>query len=217
MKNKKRKNSDIFTDLRNSATYPFIFFLPLDYFSNFLTEKELEATDWMFDRIIFGRTKMDILFMDQNEITFDIFKKQENLQDNLFELIDLQTDLKLTQFEFVFEKYKDHILALEYFFNLMVIEINKGTNDNYLKYIRIFELQLIYLRTHQKSFNEAFPSYIEKPKREVDRDAFIVHEIREKIKPKKAFKKPKKKLISDIESQNFLLKTIFKLDQNILN
>jgi hypothetical protein len=220
MKNNKRKNSDIFNDLRDRATYPSILFIPLDYFSKFLTEKELKALDWMFDRIVFARAKMDVLFMDENEINFDIFKKQNYLRENLFELVDLKTDLKRTQFEFIFERYKDHILAMEYFFDLMVKKINTGTNVEYSKYIKIFEIQLAYISMHQKSFNEAFPLYAEKYKREIDLDAFIIDKIIEKTAketPKKAYTKPKEKLITDFESQNFLLKTVFKLDQDILN
>lgn len=217
MKNKKRKKSDIFVELINRASYPFMLFLPLNYFRNFLTDQEVVSLDWAFDRILFARAKMDILFMDENEITFDIFKKQANLNENLFELIDLKTDLKLPQFEFIFEKYKDHILALEYFFDLMVKEIDKGNNEEYFKYIKIFTLQLQYVRIHQKSFNDAFPTYVEKYQREINFDAFIVDEFIEKEEQKKGSKKPKEKLISDIESQNFLLKTVFNMDEKILS
>ena len=52
-------------------------------------------------------------------ITLDIFKKQNNLDENLFEIVSLKSTLKLTQFEFIYQKYRDHVLALEYFFNLM--------------------------------------------------------------------------------------------------
>lgn len=217
MKNKKNKNSKIYNKLRDKASYPLVFYAPLDYFSHYLEKEQIHAIEWLFDRIAYASKKMEVIFMDENEITFDILKKNTKLRENLFELVDLHNDLNENQFIFILENYKDHIMAMDYFSDLMLGDIKRRFKNDYQKYYSLFSLQSSYFKEHRQSIDKAFPSYIERYKREIDPNAFLTENITKKEKTKKAPKKNKEKLISDLESQNFLLETVFNLDPKLLN
>ncbi len=214
MKNKKNSSSKIYNKLRDKATYPVAFYVPLDYISHFLDKEQIESIQWIFDRVAYARKKMDIIFMDENEITFDILKKSKKLSENLFELVGLHESLEEALFLFILESYKDHIMAMDYFFDLMLEDIQKRFKDDYKKYQSLFLLQSSYMKTHWQEINKAFPLYIERYNREIDAEAFLIENIFHK--EQKVSKKSEKTLISDLEAQNFLLESVFKLDKKLL-
>lgn len=214
MKNKKNKSSKIYDKLRDKATYPVAFYVPLDYFGHFLEKEQIENLQWLFDRVAYARKKMDVIFMDENEITFDILKKSKKLRENLFELVGLHESCDENLFLFILESYKDHIMAMDYFFDLMLEDIEKRFQDDYKKYQSLFLLQSSYIKTHWKDINKAFPLYIERYNREIDTEAFLFENVFNK--EQKISKKSKKPLISDLEAQNFLLESVFKLDKKLL-
>ena len=104
-------------------------------------------------------------------------------------------------------------MAMDYFFDLMLEDIQKRFKDDYKKYQSLFLLQSSYMKTHWQEINKAFPLYIERYNREVDTEAFLIENIFHK--EQKVSKKSEKTLISDLEAQNFLLESVFKLDKKL--
>ncbi|MDO6600653.1 hypothetical protein [Tenacibaculum sp. 1_MG-2023] len=220
MDNSNKKSSSSFTHLVDKATYPCIIFIPSDYVRQIINEDELANLNFMLDRVAIAKKKHEITFLDEDPTIIDLFQKQENLRDNLFDLIDLKEELKESQFDFMLEKYKDHLLVLSFYFNLMVEKINSSDNMQYANYQNLFLVQSDYIKSHIKSLNEALPDYVKKYNRVLDYSQFLFDNFEVDEKPKRKKRKPRKKkvkLITDIESQNFLLRTVFNLDKKILN
>ena len=136
------------------------------------------------------------------------------LDSILFELVGLHEPLEEALFLFILESYKDHIMAMDYFFDLMLEDIQKRFKNDYKKYQSLFLLQSSYMKTHWQEINKAFPLYIERYNREIDTEAFLIENIFHK--EQKVSKKSEKTLISDLEAQNFLLESVFKLDKKLL-
>ncbi|MCL7755020.1 hypothetical protein [Polaribacter sp. Z022] len=218
MSKETRKVNVIYEELRDRATYPLLLYIPKAYYKHLLEEEELLKIDWLFDVLILAKKEMDIVFIDDKDESQEVLKKQSILGENLFDLIDYQIALNPTQFSFLINKYKDHVFVMQYVTELMMNDVNSGNNEIFKKYLGLFILQESALAIHKTNIDNAFPSFRKTQEEEdymrenvIDNFKIPIVEQEEVVTPKQKSKRKKEKIITDLESQNFLLESVFKI------
>ena len=218
MSKETRKANVIYEELRNRATYPLLLYIPKSYFKNLLPQEQLIQLDWLFDVLIMARKELDIIFIDDKDESHEVLKKQSVLGENLFDLIDYQIALKPAQFSFLLNKYKDHLFVMHYIAELMMNDINLGSSEIYKNYLGLFILQESALGLHKRSIDDSFPSFRKTKEEEdfmranvIDNFKLPTIEKEEVVTPKQKPKRKKEKIITDLESQDFLLESVFKI------
>lgn len=213
-----RKVHVIYEELRDRVTYPLLFYVPKSYFENLLPQEQLVQLDWMFDVLILARKVLDVIFIDDEDESREVLKKQSILGENLFDLIDYQDALKPAQFSFLISKYKDYLFVIHYITELMMNDVNLGNDKRYKKYLGLFILQESALALNKSSIDDAFPDFRKTQAEEEYMRANVVENFKlpimnqeEVITPKQKPKRKKEKIITDLESQNFLLESVFKV------
>lgn len=216
-----RKVNVIYEELRDRVTYPLLLYVPKSYFENLLSQEHLLELDWLFDVLIMARKELDIVFIDEKDESKEVLKKQSILGGNLFDLIDYQDDLKPAQFSFLINQYKDHLFVMHYVTELMMNNVNFGSNEIFKKYLGLFMLQESALAIHKTNIDNTFPSFRKTQEEEDYMRANVIENFKlpiieqeEVISPKQKSKRKKEKIITDIESQNFLLESVFKVSLN---
>jgi hypothetical protein len=213
-----RKVHKIYEELRDRTTYPLLFYLPRKIFEVFIEEKALNDIDWVFDVLIMARKEMDIIFIADKDESQEVLKKQSILNGNLFDLAEYESELNPVQFSILINKYKDHLFAMHYISELILKDVNSGDDEKYKKYIAFFRLQEVAFMMHKSAIDNDFPSFRrtqaeEHLLRESLMDNFNIAEIfKEKnVLPQQKVKRKKVQLITDAESQKYLLAAVFSL------
>lgn len=218
MNKEPRKVHAIFEELRDRASYPFLFYIPKSYVEVFMEEKLLNEIDWAFDVLIVARKKMDIIFIDDKDESQEVFKKQSALKENLFDLAEYESVLNPAQFSILINNYKDHLFAMQYLAALLVMDVHSSKDERYKKYLGHFTLQNAAYVLHKSGIDKDFPSF-RKTQAEEDfmRECVMINLnipeiLQEEIAPPKQKVKKKKQLyIADEESQKYLLETVFDI------
>jgi hypothetical protein len=98
--------------------------------------------------------------------------------------------------------------------------VYEGTEEKFKKYIGHFILQEEALLQHKRSVADDFPDYRKTQEEEDYMRANIIDHLKlptieqEEITPPEVkIKKKKEKLITDLEAQDFLLESIFKINK----
>lgn len=218
MSKETRKVNVIYEELRDRVSYPLLLYVPKSYFENLLSQEQLVEFDWVFDVLIMARKELDVVFIDEKDESHEVLKKQSVLGGNLFDLVEYQEDLKPVQFSFLINQYKDHLFAMHYVTELMMNNVNSGSNEIFKKYLGLFILQESALALHKIKIDNTFPSYRKTLEEEdymreniIENFKLPIIEQEEVVPPKQKPKRKKEKIITDIESQNFLLESVFKI------
>ena len=218
MNKEARKVNVIYEELRGRLTYPLLLYVPKNYFENLLQNEQLIQLDWVFDVLIMVKHELDVVFIDDKDESHEVLKKQGVLEENLFDLVDYQIALKPAQFSFLIKKYKDYLFVIHYMAELMMNDVNLGVDERYKKYSGHFILQENALDLHKRSIDDAFPYFKKIQAEEGDMRANIIDNFKLPIiergqvdVPKQKPKRKKEKIITDLESQNFLLENVFKV------
>lgn len=218
MSKETRKVNVIYEELRDRVTYPLLLYVPKSYFENLLPQEQLIQLDWLFDVLIMARKELDIIFIDDKDESHEVLKKQSVLGENLFDLIDYQEALKPAQFSFLISKYKDHLFVMHYIAELMMNDVNLGSDERYKNYLGLFILQESALVLHKRSVDDAFPGFRKTKAEEdymranvIDNFKLPIFEQEEVVTSKQKPKRKKAKIITDLESQDFLLESVFKV------
>ena len=218
MSKETRKVNVIYEELRDRVTYPLLLYVPKSYFENLLPQEQLIQIDWLFDVLIMARKEMDIIFIDEKDESHEVLKKQSVLGENLFDLIDYQIALKPEQFSFLLKNYKDHLFVMHYISELMMNDVNLGSDERYKNYLGLFILQESALDLHKRSVDDAFPVFRKTQEEEaymranvIDNFKLPIVEQEEIVTPKQKPKRKKEKVITDLESQEYLLESVFNI------
>jgi hypothetical protein len=218
MSKETRKVNVIYEELRDRVTYPQLLYVPKSYFKSLLPQEELIQLDWLFDVLIMARKELDIIFIDDKDESNEVLKKQSVLGENLFDLIDYQETLNPGQFSFLINKYKDHLFVVHYIAELMMNDVNLGGDERYKKYLGLFILQESALALHKTSIDNAFPNFRKTQAEEDYMRANVIENFKppiieqeEVVTSKQIPKRNKEKVITDLESQNFLLESVFRV------
>lgn len=220
MGTKERKVNEIYDELRDRATYPFFFYLPKNYFDILIEAKLIDDVDWVFDVLIYARQKMDVLIFEAEEVPKEIFDKQSILRENLFDLKEYESELKTSKFSFLIKKYKEHLFAMYYLSEMIVKHVQEGNEKRYKKYLAYFMAQDNAYMSHKSDIDIEFPSYRNTLEEENYMRACLVDNLNisdilqeEVAIPKQKTKRKKVKYITDLEAQQFLLESVFKVER----
>ena len=215
MSEKQQKQHEIYDELRDRASYPLLLYVSKSLVEEELDDEQKKNTNWLFDRLIVAKAKMDISYVDEQDDTIEMLKKSSALRANVFDLVDCYATLKEAQFNFLYNNYRNHLFGMKSLCDEMVKDVEKGTNEFYKKYLTYFNLQADVYEQHQKDLAETFPDENGEVKIEVNIRSFVVDNFSIIKKEVNAIEKEsikKKQLITDEESRNYLLEKVFGVD-----
>jgi hypothetical protein len=220
MSKETRKVNVIYEELRNRVFYPLLIYFPKFYFEHLLEQEQIKQIEWVFDILILARKKMDIVFIDDQDESQEILNKRSLLSENLFDLVDYQIELKPAQFSFLMHKYQEYVFIFHHIAELMLNDVNSRTDGKYKKHVAFFMIQEDALRHHKITISDDFPEHKNTQEEEdymraniIDNFKLPIIEQEEIIPPTIKTKQKKEKIITDLEAQDFLLESIFKINK----
>tara|TARA_R110001606_G_scaffold168335_1_gene312779 strand:- start:180 stop:848 length:669 start_codon:yes stop_codon:yes gene_type:complete len=218
MSKETRKVNVIYEELSNRVFYPLLIYFHKFYFEHLIEQEEIKKIEWVFDVLIVARKKLDIVFIDDKDESQEILNKRSLLNENLFDLVDYQIELKPAQFSFLMHKYQEYVFIIHHIAELMLNDVNTRTDGKYKKHIAFFMTQEDALRHHKITIGDDFPEHRNTQEEEdymraniIDNFKLPIIEQEETTPPPIKTKQKKEKLITDIEAQEFLLESVFKV------
>lgn len=224
MSNNLEENTfNIYELLRDRLMYPSILYIPMDIvleYADYEDVEVLQRTLEPFDKMWISES-LEINYLLEADTDLKLLlKKQEVLKKNLFDIIDYKKHLESDQFLFLEKRYKEFLFVCMYFSQEMVAAIEESKDIEITKYLKLFDLQKLYYQNHFSALEEAFPTSEEEKKMWYNQDNFNYEHLKDNISfetelKSKFSKKPQKKnqkVISDVESQKYLLTTVFNIN-----
>jgi len=230
--------SKTFDKLRKDLYTPLIFFVPKSIIpedkKTLLEDSELKH---LFNKVVIVKNDGAGYELKDQPVLIRIMQKEERMDQLVFDLLDIKESINQTQFNFLFEKYCEHLnLYLhisEWFTKNLKANIDNVTDElesafqlQYEIFAKHFEkLKVHLLITEQdkptKTINtvELIESHFSDLKKYVSEHVVtdtptidIANTEAQETSNKKPIKKAKNKkesLISDKQSESFLLETVF--------
>ncbi|GAA4301161.1 hypothetical protein [Aestuariibaculum suncheonense] len=206
----------IFTTIRDNLTRSYLFYIPDTIYNEFQqTEfKDLvpaEATN----TIAFRNRKEEITTNETKFNRVEIATKCNLFEENVFLLIDAQEKLTESQFQFLMNKYWEHLDIHTNITYLMYVNLSKYFKDVSDNVTTLFKLQQDAFLKHHTEIKTKFSSFISGSPFKEKTGGFNVNEIgSEPIKKTtlKAKKTKKPQLISDADADAFLLESVFNIN-----
>ncbi|MDO7173729.1 hypothetical protein [Mariniflexile sp. AS56] len=222
--------NDTFETIRDNLIRFYIFYIPssikTDIQKTSFYDLLLESD---YDMIVYLDKDRNLTRELTHSVTFGMMNKTQVLEQNMFLLFDKKKSLPQNEFSYLLDKYLEHLtihtFIVEWLHTNLSVSVKNVQND--LKYI--FEIQAQLFTKHLNHVNTQFkvpvvPETLNKkdvmqhfannpatennlssePKN-VEPKALNSMATKSIIKPKKA----KKQLISDAETDAFLLQTVF--------
>lgn len=223
MSKKSEQNTfEIYELLRAGLMYPSIVFIPMDTvleYADFKDIEELQKLMQPFDKLWICESLEHNYHLEAETDLQVLLKKQDVLKMNLFNLMDNKQHLEPAQFEYLEKNYKQLLYVCMYFSQEMVKVIKGSSQEQFTKYLPLFELQDFHYQNHFKSIEEVFPTSEEEKKtwhiRETIDDEKLIENTpvdnNENKQTEKKVKKKKQQYITDEASQKYLLETVFNI------
>lgn len=221
---------ETFNNLKDNLYKPLIFYVPRSIIPE--DKKELFSAskfDSVFHRIAIINKKGDIQELKSNIKLIQLLEKPSCLDNNIFLLLEKKEILKPNPFNFLLEKYIEqlnfYVLISDWMDKNIAVDI--PDLDSGIK--SYFELQKKIFQKHLEVFQNNFLSNTTSLSKPVDVFKYIKKDfppfkhfiniqnesdLRPNLntnKKKGSNRKQKPILITDDESKNFLLSTVFKL------
>ncbi len=221
---------ETFNNLKDNLYKPLIFYVPRSIIPE--DKKELFSAskfDSVFHRIAIINKKGDIQELKSNIKLIQLIEKPSCLDNNIFLLLEKKEELKPNPFNFLLEKYIEqlnfYVLISDWMDKNIAVDIQDL--DSGIK--SYFELQKKIFQKHLEVFQNNFLSNAISLSKPVDVFKYIKKDfppfkqfikiqnesdLRPNLntnKKKGSNRKQKLILITDDESKNFLLNTVFKL------
>ena len=170
--------------------------------------------------------------INQAANSLELYKKDVILESNLFQLLEMKERLKSQSFRFLLEKYLSNVNAWIYAYNWLRLNLVKQIPLASKSHISLFEYQRVILENHLSSLKKYFEfkannnptkneiaNVLLDNKETFPLDKALINDMVEasrgfnktdEQKPIKKFKKPI--LLTEKQADDFLLKTVFKIN-----
>lgn len=224
--------NDTFKTLQNNLYYNTLFYVPKSVYHHLMTLGLDKLIPFhKLNTLIYHNEEGLFLKVDYKIDFYKIMSKTSLLNDNLFRLTDEKKQFAEGDFKMLLNKYLEHLNALVYVTSWLdsnSIQFIPHTNDANKKALKA---QAINFKNHLNEINSQFGLF-PPSKKQFDLDVIVktfknVKNSQSKIdvvkkasspeieKNTKRQKKEKPILITDQESENFLLETIFNIDKSL--
>lgn len=228
----KESLNKIHDELIDRLYKPLIFYIPRKFWVEFDGEKWNDKEfDELFDTVVLIKRDGKNQALNNETSYFHILGKKEELDKNIYTLIDLKARLEISSFKFVIDKYCQHInfyiRVSTWLFEHVdndIAEITQETINSFTFQKEAFEkhrnyLQKNFLTPKQKNDNGKIKSLTEEDLKSIrtllntsenvsTKKTITSREIENQEKTK-IIKKEKKVLVTEKEAEKFLLKTVF--------
>ncbi|WP_439128437.1 hypothetical protein [Polaribacter sp.] len=222
MSKKSEQNTfEIYENLRAGLMYPSIFYISKDTALDYVDYKEIEELQKIvqpFDKLWISES-LEINYHLEADSNLTIFlKKQDILKKNLFELMSYKQLLKPEEFAYLEKSYKEFLYVCMFFSQEMLVILRESTEKELTKYLHLFELQDFHYQKHFSAIEEVLPTSKEEKKTWYRQESNSSEDLKEKTptnnkdeNKNKKVKNKKEKIITDEESQKYLLETVFNV------
>ncbi|MDN3665778.1 hypothetical protein ACFFU1_18220 [Algibacter miyuki] len=194
---------------------------------------ELENTKMLNRVILIDRKGFDSELKDQ-QCHFEILSKPMILNDTIFKLIDQNERLPKQQFQFVLEKYLEHVNFVLYVSDWMenhveldIPNLREDTKNTFISQTKVFLKHVEDLKSHIIIPNKLLKNqevnvlkFIENNLTEVKSELNIItdsersNDLLKNVETPKLLKK-KSPLITEEDAEAFLLETVFQIGKEI--
>ena len=220
--------NDKYDELLSHFYKPLIFYIPRNFYNLFDGEKWNDKKfDAVFNTVLIIKPDGSDRILNNKPSNIHIIKKQARLDENIFRLINIHSDLDVNQFRFFIDKY---VIQLEFYKKVsdwMLKNVESDVMDLSQETLISFRLQKDAFTKHWQDVHGNFLDGIQK-KNVNENTALtksdlksietllnnsITNKTPEIILTKKTtpLKKPKKKLVSESEVEKFILRTVFNV------
>lgn len=223
MSKKSQQNTfEIYELLRAGLMNPSIVYIPMDIVLEYVGYEEIEELQNLmqpFDKLWICES-LEINYHLEDDTNLHVLsKKQDILKKNLFDLMDYKQNLTAEQFSYLEKSYKQILYVCMFFSQEMVAYLSKSKNKELIRYLKLFELQDFQYQRHFEAIEEVFPTSDEEKKTWYTKENIDSESLKNNLpfvdhvenNTKKKVKNRKQQYITDQESQNFLLKTVFNI------
>ncbi|MDO7174262.1 hypothetical protein [Mariniflexile sp. AS56] len=226
-----------FSSLIPNLWEELVFFIPAKYIPSEIMENfQNEAVRKLFNKILVMDTFTGPMLYNKDISNKNIILKVSKLDQNIYALLQEQSNTEASSFNFILEKYYHQVECLYFISHWMQTNLHEAQQiDNNIE--GLFQIQANYYKTHLETFLKQFypnkgsvpkghfdivdiietylpdisRQYIKPNEETVNTPEDITQQPTENIKPtpKKTKKQP---IITENEAETVLLKSIFKLD-----
>lgn len=210
---------------------PSVFYFPKELFSNLSPETNKVLMEYQFfEDIGIIKINEDISSLRRHINALEIYKKDNVLEGNVFQLLEMKDRLGRESFRFLLDKYLSNVKAWIFAYNWLLNNFDKYMPKTSKNEKLLFEYQCKILDDHLTKLNLKFQfnfkntkatnlmDVLSKKRGLFHFDKSIHHSIKRSIKNNDEDKenktsKPIKKqlLLTDKEADEFLLKTVFNI------
>jgi len=223
MRTKSGQNTfDIYEQLRAGLLYPSIVYIPMAAVLEYAEPEEVEELQKIiqpFDTLWICES-LEINYPLEADTDLQLLlKKQDVLKKNLFDLMNYKQILEPEQFVHLEKSYKEFLNVCFYFSQEMVKAIKESKDERLTKYSKLFELQDFHYQNHFNAIEENFPTSEEEKKTWHIRETIDDEKLTETAsfenntnqQTEKKVQKKKQQYITDEESKQYLLETVFDI------
>ncbi|MBD0831653.1 hypothetical protein [Aestuariibaculum sediminum] len=207
--------NDIFKTIRDNLTRSYIFYIPDTIYNEFQqTEFKDLVPPGAINTIAFRNRKEEITADETKFSRVEIATKYNLFEENLFLLLDAQEKLTESQFQFLMNKYWEHLDIHVNITYLMYVNLGKYFVNLSENVRSLFKLQFDAFKVHHSEIKTKFSKLIkgspfEEKTRGFSANTYLTTQTKKTpvLKPK-----PKKQqLISDADADAFLLESVFNI------
>ncbi|MCR8668033.1 hypothetical protein NO995_10095 [Aestuariibaculum sp. M13] len=206
----------IFTTIRDNLTRSYLFYIPDTIYNEFQQTEFKDLVPAEATNTIAYRNRKEEITTDETKFNrVEIATKCNLFEENLFLLIDAREKLAESQFQFLMNKYWEHLDIHANITYLMYVNLSKYFKDVSDNVTTLFKLQQDAFLKHHIEIKTKFSGFISGSPFKEKTGGFNVNEIgSEPIKKTtlKALKTKKPQLISDADADAFLLESVFNIN-----
>jgi hypothetical protein len=215
-------NKDI-EGLINGLYRPSIFYIPAVLFPKISEELKQKFKDYrVTNELAILKQTGDTCYIEQCIPLIELLHKESSLENNLFQLHKFKDQLKQVSFKFILDNYMKHVSACTYVYSWLydhVLDVIENLTEDQKQ---LFDLQYRLINKHQECLENAFlvekPIAIEHIEELIATHTHIFkdrkfNELLTDINKEKDNSKQnnKKLLLTDLEADTYLLKTVFNV------
>lgn len=213
---------------------PSVFYFPKALFPDLTPKAKKELDEYhFFEDLGVLKVDGDVGSLKKLTNTLEISKKDNVLEGNIFQLLELKERLKQESFRFLLEKYISHVKTWIYAYKWLLDNFDKQIPETDKNQKSLFEYQCVVLDDHLTKLTQKFQFNINRTERvdlvEVlkDNNRILpqnqplynnliqgVKEGRESKKQQSEKQTKKQILLTEYQADDFLLKTVFNVKLN---
>lgn len=212
---------------------PSVFYFPIELFPDLSTETKKELDKYQFfEELGILKANGEVEPLKRAANTLEIGKKDGVLEANVFQLLETKERLKRESFVFLLDRYLSYVKTWIYAYNWLLSNFDKQFTETDKKLKSLFEYQCVVLDNHLKILNQKFQfnysntpttnlvDILSKNKEMLPLGQSLNNDLKGSVKKvevkadQKSVKQNKKKLLlTEKQADDFLLKTVFNVQE----